>query len=60
MIVTPHSTLIKGIRQILDDPGLTGAVAEIHGDSVTIRPPHDYVDEDSRVNIEHFWSLGYA
>ncbi|CAI4216042.1 unnamed protein product [Parascedosporium putredinis] len=32
----------------------------IHGDSVTVREPHDYVDEDSKKNLEMFRSLGYA
>lgn len=60
MIITPMSTLIKGVTKFVDDPGLNGEVAEIHGDSATLRPPHDYVDEDSKKNLERFWSLGYA
>ncbi|KAK3376043.1 hypothetical protein B0T24DRAFT_572633 [Lasiosphaeria ovina] len=60
MVVTPMSTLIRGVDGFLADPGLTGAVAEIHGDSVTIRPPHEYVDTESEQNIETFWTLGYA
>lgn len=56
----------------LADPSLTGQVAEIHGDGtgaedggggsggVTIRPPHEFVDEASERNIEAFWGLGYA
>jgi len=60
MIITPMATLIRGVAQIIDDPSLSGAVAEIHGDSVTIRPHHEYVDGDSRRNIENFWDVGYA
>ncbi|PKS08039.1 hypothetical protein jhhlp_006651 [Lomentospora prolificans] len=60
MIVTPMSTLTKGVAQFIADPSLNGQVAEIHGDSVTIRAPPDYVDEDSRKNLETFWNLGYA
>lgn len=60
MIVTPMTTLTKGVAQLLADPKTTGEVAEIHGESVTLRPPHDYVDEDSAKNLEMFWSLGYA
>ena len=33
---------------------------DIGGDKVTMRPPHEYVDEESRQNIETFWRLGYA
>ncbi|KAK4113103.1 NAD(P)-binding protein [Canariomyces notabilis] len=60
MIVTPMETLIRGVDQFLADPTVSGAVAEVHGDKVTIRPPHEFVDEDSRRNIETFWKLGYA
>lgn len=60
MVITPMSTLIKGVTKFVDDPNLNGELAEIHGDNATLRPPHDYVDEDSRKNLERFWSLGYA
>lgn len=60
MIVTPMSTLTGGVARLLADPSLNGQVFEIHGDSATPRPPPDYVDEDSRKNIETFWRLGYA
>ena len=60
MTVTPMETLIRGVDQFLADPSISGAVAEIHGDKVTTRPPHEYVDEESRNNIETFWRLGYA
>ncbi|KAI1760177.1 NAD(P)-binding protein [Hypoxylon sp. FL1150] len=60
MIITPHSTLVKGVAQLVENPSITGAVAEIHGDKVTIRPPHDYVDDDTQANLEVFWKLGFA
>lgn len=60
MIITPMSTLVAGVEQFISDPSLSGEVAEIHGSSVTLRPPHEYVDEDSKKNLENFWSLGYA
>lgn len=60
MIVTPMSTLIRGVEDFIANPGLTGVLAESHGDSVTIRPPHEYVDEDTQKNLEMFWRLGYA
>ncbi|KAH7020500.1 15-hydroxyprostaglandin dehydrogenase [Ilyonectria destructans] len=60
MIVTPMSTLTRGVANFIADPTLTGAVAEIHGPSVTLRDNYDYVDEDSKKNLETFWSLGYA
>lgn len=60
MVITPMSTLVKGVAQLISDPSLSGEVAEIHGDSVTLRSPHEYVDEDSRKNLENFERLGYA
>ncbi|KAI1493785.1 15-hydroxyprostaglandin dehydrogenase [Biscogniauxia mediterranea] len=60
MFITPMSTLIKGVEKFIKEPKVTGAVAEIHGENVTIRPPLDIVDEDSRKNLENFWNLGYA
>ena len=60
MTITPMETLIRGVDRFLTDPTVSGAVAEIHGNRVTIRPPHEYVDEDSKKNIETFWNLGYA
>lgn len=60
MILTPMSTLTRGVQQLVSDPSLTGQIAEIHGQNVTLREPLPYVDEDSGKNIETFWSLGYA
>ncbi|KAK8018087.1 hypothetical protein PG991_007277 [Apiospora marii] len=60
MVVTPMSTLVKGVAQLLGDRSTTGTVAEIHGDSVTLRPHLEYVDADSKANLDNFWRLGYA
>ena len=60
MILTPMSTLTRGVNQLLSDPALTGQVAEIHGNNVTLSHPPSYVDEDTGKNIETFWSLGFA
>ncbi|KAI0814030.1 15-hydroxyprostaglandin dehydrogenase [Xylaria sp. FL0064] len=60
MIVTPPSTLIAGMEKLLSDTSLNGQVAEIHGQSVTLRPPHEVVDEDSRYNLEEFSRFGYG
>jgi len=57
MVITPMDTLIRGVAKFMDDPTLTGQVAEIHGDSVTIRPHHKFVDEDSKNNIDMFWKV---
>ena len=59
MILTPMSTLCKGVDLLLE-PGRTGDIAEIHGDKATLREVYGWVDEDSRRNVEHFTSLGYA
>ncbi|KAL1872010.1 hypothetical protein VTK73DRAFT_1754 [Phialemonium thermophilum] len=60
MRITPMSTLIRGVAQFVDDPKRTGEVAEIHGNHVTTRHPHDIIDEDSAYNLRTFWGLGYA
>ncbi|KAK7942915.1 uncharacterized protein PG986_012028 [Apiospora aurea] len=60
MVVTPMSTLVRGVDQLLGDRSTTGAVAEIHGSSVTLRPDPEYVDADSKANLDTFWRLGYA
>jgi hypothetical protein len=60
MVVTPMSTLTRGVQQLVSDPSLSGQIAEIHGDHVTLSQPQSYVDEDTGKNIENFWSLGYA
>jgi len=57
MVITPMDTLIRGVAKFMDDPTLTGQVAEIHGDNVTIRPHHEFVDEDSKNNIDMFWKV---
>lgn len=54
MIVTPMSTLIAGLDKLLDDVTLNGEIAEIHGGRVTLRPPHEFVDDASRRNLEIF------
>ncbi|KAL7619888.1 hypothetical protein AAE478_010435 [Parahypoxylon ruwenzoriense] len=60
MIVTPHSTLVRGVAKLIADPSVTGSVAEIHGDNVTVRPHHDYVDDDTQANLETFWKVGFT
>ncbi|KIW52481.1 hypothetical protein PV05_08115 [Exophiala xenobiotica] len=60
MIMTPMSTLTRGVQQLVSDSSLTGQIAEIHGNNVTLAQPPPYVDEDTGKNIETFWSLGYA
>lgn len=60
MILTPMSTAQRAAEQFVSDPSLTGKIAELHGEHVTFAEPPAYVDEDTRKNIENFWSLGYA
>jgi len=60
MILTPMETLTRGVQQLVSNPSLTGQIAEIHGQNVTLSEPPPYVDEDTGKNIDTFWSLGYA
>jgi len=57
MIVTPFSTLLRGVDLFLGDRGLTGAVAEISGEKVTVRPQHEYTDQQTVQNMETFWRV---
>ncbi|POR38901.1 Uncharacterized protein TPAR_00889 [Tolypocladium paradoxum] len=60
MIVTPASTLTRGVAKFIDDPSLTGQLAEVHGEKVTLRPQAEYVDADTEKNMKMFWSIGHA
>ncbi|KAI1174753.1 15-hydroxyprostaglandin dehydrogenase [Nemania sp. FL0916] len=60
MVITPPSTLIAGVEKLMTDASLNGEIAEIHGDKVTLRPPHEFVDEDSRYNLEEFTRFWYS
>lgn len=60
MILTPMSTMAKAVALFEDDVERTGQVAEVHGQSVTVREVPAYVDKDSETNLTNFWNLGYA
>lgn len=59
MVLTPMSTAQQAVARLAADES-TGKIAELHGDHVTFAESPDYADEDTRRNIETFWSLGYA
>lgn len=60
MVLTPMTTAQNAVKQFAADENLTGKVAELHGEHVTLAEPPAYVDEDTGRNIEMFWNLGYA
>lgn len=60
MILTPMSTVMTAVANLMNDPSLSGKVAELHGENVTFAEAPEYVDEDTGRNIENFWNLGYA
>lgn len=60
MILTPVSTAVNAVEEFVKMSELTGVIAEISGEKFTFRPPPEYVDEDTKANIETFWRLGYA
>ena len=60
MITTPMETAVKAVAHLVGDPSLTGKVAELHGEHVTFAEQPEYVDDDTRANIDTFWKLGYA
>ena len=60
MVITPMSTVTAAVSQFLEDDRLTGKIAEIHGEQVTLAEPQPYVDSDTEKNIENFWTLRCA
>jgi len=60
MVLTPMSTVTKAVAQFVADASLTGRIAELHGEHVSLAEPPSYVDEDTGKNIEMFSTLGYA
>ena len=60
MVVTPASTLTRAVQAFLDDPALSGELAEVHGEKFTLRPDAAYVDADTEKNLKMFWSMGHA
>lgn len=60
MVTTPVSTAVRAVSQFVEDPSVTGKVAELHGENITFAEQKEYADESVRENIEMFWKLGYA
>ncbi|KAL4782716.1 hypothetical protein BJX76DRAFT_349174 [Aspergillus varians] len=60
MILTPMSTAQRAGEQFVSNASLTGKIAELHGEHVTFVEAPAYIDEDTRKNMEIFWSLEYA
>ncbi|KAK3290120.1 uncharacterized protein B0H64DRAFT_453040, partial [Chaetomium fimeti] len=52
MTVTPLETLIRGVGQFLRDPTVSGAVAEIHGDTVFLGSRYQYHTQPRQQNTE--------
>jgi hypothetical protein len=60
MVITPMETMKRAVAQFMTDASRTGEVAELHGDSITMRPHADYADADVAHNNKMFWELGHA
>lgn len=60
MTTTPVDTAVRAVSRFVEDPSLTGKVAELHGEKITFAEQKEYADESTRENIEMFWKLGYA
>jgi hypothetical protein len=60
MEMTPMSTVLRGFAQLLEDPALTGQVAETSGDEVSFRHPPEYADSITRKNFEKYTEMGIA
>ncbi|KAL9567292.1 hypothetical protein ACKAV7_008534 [Fusarium commune] len=60
MIITPLSTLTKAVAQFVTDPSMTGQVAELNENTITLRPHADYADAGAEHNNKMFYKLGHA
>ncbi|KAH8667464.1 putative short chain dehydrogenase/reductase [Tricladium varicosporioides] len=60
MQITPMSTLIAAVVNLVENPGLTGQIAEISGDHFKLREPPDFLDSITKTNLDMFSALGYA
>ncbi|KAL2203510.1 NAD(P)-binding protein [Sarocladium strictum] len=60
MVITPMSTMTRAVSDFVTDATRTGQVAELHGDTVTLRPHAEYADADVAHNNRMFWELGHA
>ena len=55
MVTTPMATLIRAVRMVPADPGVTGKVLKVHQDKVEVARYHGEEGAESRNNIEVFW-----
>lgn len=60
MEITPMSTLIAAVVNFVENPELTGQIAEISGDNFKQREPPDFLDNITKKNLDMFSALGYA
>ena len=60
MIITPVSTAVRAVDRFVEDPSLSGKVAELHEENITYAKQQEYVDKNTEINVEMFWTLGYA
>jgi hypothetical protein len=60
MVVTPMTTMTRAVEQFITDSSRTGQVAELHGDTITLRKHAEYADADVAHNNKMFWNLGHA
>jgi hypothetical protein len=60
MVLTPISTAVSAVEEFVKEPVLSGVIAEISGHRFTFRHTPEYVDSDTKSNLEMFWKLGYA
>ncbi|KAF4447940.1 hypothetical protein F53441_8599 [Fusarium austroafricanum] len=57
MVITPMSTLTKAVAQFVTDSSMTGEVAELNEDTITLRAHVEYADAGAEHNNKMFWKL---
>jgi hypothetical protein len=51
-VITPYTTIVRGIQAFISDPTITGQVAECSGSDVIYRPVLPYGNEASEYMVE--------
>ncbi|KAL2871263.1 short chain dehydrogenase/reductase [Aspergillus lucknowensis] len=59
LFTTPFSTVTRAVDMLINSRDVAGQVFELHGEHITLSPPPAYAHEETRKNIEYYWSLGH-
>jgi hypothetical protein len=58
LTVTPIETVLKATAAFVKDASLSGKIAELHRESITFQDAPPFQHDETRQNIETYWTLG--